>query len=128
MSNIESQILNLMKKKEYLMDDNTNKREQIVSLQDKINNNNEDIQEIDKDIESIKYNSAQDRIDDNDIDKKPLADVEEDADAAITTGALDASSVSNGGDYGGWKHYSKIGDTKKRDKKNIYKFMDEFWK
>ena len=50
------------------------------------------------------------------------------SDAGTTTATLDASSETKGGDYGGWRHYKKIGDvaTRKSGKKKKKKKKNEF--
>jgi len=135
----QQQILNLAKKRENLQDQVNKKKSLIANIQDKIGGYEEQIQQIDKQIATIKYRDAQQDAQlakEKEKNSDNPMEVEEEADAAITTGALDASSQSVGGDYGGWRHYSKIGDTstrktpkvkKAKKKKNIYKFMEHVW-
>ena len=137
----QQQILGLAKKRESIQDQINRKKSQIADIQKGIDKYDEQLQYIDKQIANIKYKDAK-----NDVDNKKNAkgdpntnpmEVEEEADAATTTGSLDAASQSSGGDYGGWRHYSKVGQTLKRNepkkakkmkkKKNIYNYMDHVW-
>jgi len=134
----QQQILSLAKKRESLQDQMNRKKSRIAAIQDNVDNYDEQIQHIDKQIATLKFRDAQAEADKKNEpskadDKNPM-EVEEEADAATTTGSLDASSQSSGGDYGGWRHYAKVGSTlkrnepkKKKKKKNIYKFMDHVW-
>lgn len=124
----QDQIINLTRQRENLQDNVNTRKDEIRKIQDEIDKYNEDIEEIDKRISRLKVQSAEKY---KNIKNEP---VEEEADAAITTGALDASSQSSGGDYGGWRYYSRIGDTEKRPKmkkvkkkKNIYNYMEHVW-
>jgi len=134
--NTETKILNMLKKKSSLQDQIKRYNDQLEGIQSKIDSYNEQIDDIESNIAHLRYNAAKkqekqkDTIENSD---KNSIEVEEEADAAITTGALDAASQSTGGDFGGWRHYSKIGDTqtrytsRKEKKKNIYNYMDHLW-
>ena len=126
--NTNIMITNLAKKGQQLQLQINKKKEAIRSQQEKIGRLEEQVQDIHADIAKLKLRDAKEA-----EKKKPTdnpMDVEE-SDAAITTGAMDGASQSTGGDYGGWRHYSKMGDVLRRStpskkKKKIDEFMDSF--
>lgn len=139
-------IMNLASKRQALQQEIRKRREKILDLQEDVAGIEEKVQEIDANIAKIKVRASReeeknkDARDANDIEDgdTPL-EVEEDApmagDGAISTAALSAASTSTGGDFGGWRHYSKVGDTQKRStsdkkkkkKKKFYEYMDSYW-
>ena len=129
-------IANLASKRQQLQDQMSKKREVVLKLQNDIAGLEEKSQQIETNISNIKLRAEKqaamrDRAKSINSDKPKIIDVEEDA--AITTAAMDASSISTGGDFGGWRHYSKVGEvvkrttTKKKKKKRIVEFMESFW-
>jgi len=123
-------IANLASKKQQLQDQISKKREIVLKFQNDIADLEEKSQQIENNISNIKLRaekeaSMNDRKKSINNDKPKITDVEEDA--AITTGAMDVASISTGGDFGGWRHYSKVGDTVKRTptkKKKIRKIVE----
>lgn len=115
-------VANLVGKKLQLQDQINKKRETIVREQESVAELQEKLQNIDLKISDIKLRAEKEA--ENKSPKNPL-DVEE-SDAATTTAALDGASQSIGGDFGGWRHYSKIGDTQTRKRKSKKKKIDEF--
>jgi len=120
------QLMSLSSKKQSLFDKRTKLRDQISKLRDSANEIEEQIQKIERDMDRLKFKQSKEKdISHNDnqqdkLDTSDSLDVDEDApvgDGAISTGALDASSVSHGGDYGGWRFYDKVGSTSQREKK-----------
>ena len=118
-------LANLASRKQNIQDQVDKKQEDIDKIQDDIDNLNDQIKKIDDDINKLRIKAGLDK-ESNTEDEFNTTDDQtdmetEEADAAITIGSLDAASD---GDYGGWKHYGKIGDTasrfsgKRKKKKN----------
>jgi len=140
---VNAMIANLVSKREWLQNDINKKREDILRVQEDVAGLQEKVQEIDKNIAEIKLRADKDKereqSQNEPMVKKPIdknsnpLGVEEEADAATNTGSLDASSVSSGGNFGGWRHYSKMGEVskrsrpKKKKKKKIVEFVDSFF-
>lgn len=128
-------IAGLVNRRQQFQDQINTRKEDITELQEQIDKFEEQVQVIDQNIARMKVRAEKEV-----EDEQPLDAPVEESDAATTTGSLDASSQSSGGDYGGWRHYSKVGevqrrakpecDTKKKKKckkKNVYDFMDHVW-
>ena len=120
---VNAMIASLISKRQSIQDDINKERQAILGIQENIASMEEDIQGIDEDIAQIKLRAEKQKEKEqakkDAMEKKapePLEVEEEVAggDAATTTGSLSAASVSHGGDFGGWRHYSKMGEVQKR--------------
>ena len=140
-------VINLVQKKKNLQDQIGKKKEKITSIQDEVNNLEKQIQDVEEKVSKLKYRAAKEEVRDQQDSQKREMEFEEApagapvaGDGAISTAALDASSTSAGNKYGGWRHYSKIGeeplrrkfkndteDSKKKKKKKITEFVDYFF-
>ena len=130
---VDMKVANLASKRKALYDQMNIRKEKMADLQEQVAKFEEQIQLIDQNIAKIKVRAEKEA--GQEADSNQPDEVEE-SDGAITTGGLDASSQSTGGDYGGWRHYKKVGDTKTRKKtckkkkckkKNVYDFVDHVW-
>jgi len=121
-------IANLASRKESLQTQVNKKKEDISKIEEDISKLNEQIDKINTDISKIQMRAEKesgnepDELADTTVQGDESQSLEtEEADAATTIGSLDASSS---GDFGGWRHYGKIGDTasrfsgKRKKKKN----------
>ena len=117
------------------------KNEDIVGIQEEIAKLNEQIQKIDEDVAKLRVRAERQAQKEQEALELSAGDADpmgvEESDASTTTGALDASSQSSGGDQVGWRHYKKMGDTvtrhsveekKKKKYKKVYEgYVNSLW-
>lgn len=134
----EAQLVALVSQKKNIQEAINKKQEGINSIQSDINKLSERLVNIDEQMTkiksiAIKRSEMDAKRNGDDIDN--IEDVEE-SDAAVTTGALDASSQSSGGPSGwkggDWRVRPKIGSTvmrhlRKKKKKVYENFIDDLW-
>ena len=119
---IEIEVSNLLSKKQDIQGKIRQYKEQLNSIKEKIYDLEEVSQDIDHDIAEIRIRaekeSDRDDTKEDPNNRNPLAEEGEGGpsvgDGATSTASLDGASQSTGGDYGGWRHYSKIGQVLKR--------------
>jgi len=139
--NIELKISYALARKNSIQDLVNKQSQDMASIQEKIDANNEKMLKIDKDVNKLriiaqkqddaKAKSAEDSADNT---QKPLGDIQtlEDApaggDAATSTASLDSASTAtgNGSAKPGWKFYNKMTTTDKDKIKKVRDYVSRF--
>jgi len=119
---VRNQISNLYNRKEQIDNNISRQRDQMARYQETLDRLTKQSNSLDAQINNLKSKLS----DVEDV-------VEEDADASITTGSLDASSDGNGA-VPSWRFYSKVGEIqrrsptkKKKKKKRVYEsYIESF--
>lgn len=124
----QMRIANLISRQQRFQDQIGRKEEAIANLNDDVTKLRDEVHKLETAINVIRAKEA--KRDAEEAEKE--TEMEEEADAATTTASLDAASTSSGGNFGGWRHYDKIGDTKTRckkdkKKKKCYDFLNRIW-
>ena len=129
---LEMRIALLASRRKSIQNNIDRQQDSVDKVQSSMDALNKQLQKIDNDILQLK--SRDEKQSEQDSQQNNVV-VDEDADGAISTGALDASSSGGSSGYASWRYYPKIGDTtiryksgSKKKKKKVYEnFIESVW-